>query len=457
MVSMPPCHQHTGSEQTLESYDTAALRQLIAQSRRILRDRGCIPDASLRAQDTPALTAQERRAICVAAHRFGCTPVALAEEVLRLRAQPQIVQLHPREGLALSLTPLLRVHWNRRSAAVLTGTGQVYCDIGLASRWSEPHLATGEYVLLQAEGQPTSPEDECVNSTRSAFSRVYGRGFVHAWEGMAQRPTQTALRIILAQAAHDDTPQEALLTWCLHAVTRRLETMVENGALLDQLLLQPLTTFTLADLLRPALREVRLGADPLSVASTPHSSDWYHRLLRAIELFLVGINLIAPDLETDPVLDIPLVHLWQWYTRQEQLASVRAQHLRAAVVQRFRFQEIPWQEGRAWVKTIPAITPDTSRYLLPELLKKQPHVLVTDTCRVYVNGEYRCVVEGRSADLPHADQVVRRLLAVATHHRSRIHTLTKDLPILEQLFVDTTDQRLWPLLREVQSSQPTIH
>jgi hypothetical protein len=74
MASMPPCHQHTGSEHTLESYDTAALRQLIAQSRRILRDRSCIPDARLRAQDTPALTGQERRTLAIS---IVCTSNAL--------------------------------------------------------------------------------------------------------------------------------------------------------------------------------------------------------------------------------------------------------------------------------------------------------------------------------------------------------------------------------------------
>jgi len=458
MAAPPPsAHKQTASDLILESYDTETLRRLIAQSRSILRDRGLIPDASLRPRDTPTLTQSDRLAIRCGARRFACSPITLAEEVLRLRSQPQIVTLHPREGPAVCLTPLLRVHWTRRTGTVLTGTGHLFCDFRLAYRWSVPDLATGEYVLLQPDGQPARPARDNEEEPLRAFARVYGAGFVRAWDDIPQRPTATALRIILAQAAHDDTPQEALLTWCLRAVARRLEAMVENGALVDQLLSQPLTMFTLADLLRPALRDVRMGADPLSVAHTPHAGDWYHRLLRAIELFLVGTNLIAPDLETNPVVEIPLVHLWQWYTRQEQLASVRAQHLRAAVVQRFGFQEIAWQEGRAWVKTVPRIAPDTSRYQVPEVLKKQPHVLVTDACRVYVNGQYRCVVEGRSADLPQADQVVRRLFAVATAHRTRIHTLTKDLPILEQLFADSAEHRLWPLLREVQSSMPTLH
>ncbi len=456
-VTPPPTLLQTVRDVPLESYHTDTLRRLIAQSRAVLRDRGLIPDASLRSRDTPDFTQSDCHAIRVAARRFACSPVALAEELLRLRAQPRIVTLHPREGPAARLTPLLRVHWSQRTGTVLTGTGQLFCDLRLAYRWSVPDLATGEYVLLQADGQPARPARDSREEPLRAFARVFGAGFVRAWDDLPQRPTATALRIILAQAAHDDTPQEALLTWCIRAVARRLEMMVENGALVDQLLLQSLPTFTLADLLRPALREVRMGADPLSVAHTPQRGDWYHRLLRAIELFLVSTNLIAPDLETDPILAIPLVQLWQWYARQEHLASVRAHHLRAAVVARFGFQEIQWQEGRAWVKTEPRLPLDTSRYQVPELLKKQPHVLVTDACRVYVNGQYCCVVEGRSADLPQADQVVRRLLAVATAHRLRIHTLTKDLPILEQLFADTTEQRLWPLLRELQASTPTLH
>lgn len=458
MAATPPfVHEHTVSGLSLESCDTETLRRLIAQSRSILRDRGLIPDASLHPRDTPDFTQSDRHAIRVAARRFACSPIALAEEVRKLRSQPQIVTLQPREGPAVCLTPLLRVHWSQRTGTVLTGTGHLFCDFRLAYRWTVPDLATGEYVLLQPDGHPARPVRDNGEEPLRAFARVYGAGFVRAWEDLPQRPTTTALRIILAQAAHEDTPQEALLMWCLKAVARRLETMVENGALVDQLLVQPLSAFTLADLLRPALREVRLGADPLSVAHTPHRGDWYHRLLRAIELFLVGTNLIAPDLETDPVLDVPLIELWQWYTTQEQLASVRAHHLRAAVVQRFGFQEIPGQDGRAWVKTVPRLPDDVSRYHVPELLKKQPHVLVTDTCRVYVNGQYRCVVEGRSADLPHADQIVRRLLALATAHRTRIHTLTPDLPMLEQLFADVTEHRLWPLLRDVQASLPTIH
>ncbi len=111
MAATPPSvHEHTASEPPLESYDTKTLRRLIAQSRTILRDRGRIPDASLCARDTPAFTTQDRHAIRVAARRFACSPIALAEEVLRLRVQPQIVTLPPREGPAVCLTPLVRVH-----------------------------------------------------------------------------------------------------------------------------------------------------------------------------------------------------------------------------------------------------------------------------------------------------------------------------------------------------------
>ena len=456
-ATLPSAQSPSLSPMPLETYNTDTLRRLISRSRAILRDRGCIPEASLRKADTPTLTDEDRRTISRAARRFDCSPLALAEEVLALRAQPQVVTIAPREGPAVCVTPLLRVAWNQRSGVVVTGTGHVVGDLLLPYRWSRPDAAVGEYVVVQPTEQSSGAEPESRARQRWDFTRVYGAGFVRACQQLQDRPTAAALRIILAQAAHDDTPQEALLTWCLRAVAHRLQAMADNGALLDQLLARPLSTFTLADLLRPALRDVRLGTEPLRLVPTPGSHDWYHRVLRAVELFLVGTNLLAPDLETDPVIEVPLVQLWQWYTTQERFASVRAHHLRAAVVQRFGFQEIQWHECRAWVKTVPRLAPDLERYQIPERLKIQPHVLVTETCRVYVNGQYRCVVEGRSADLPQADQVVRRLLAVATAHRTRIHTLTTDLAVLEQLFADVTEQRLWPLLRDVQASLPTIH
>jgi len=82
---------------------------------------------------------------------------------------------------------------------------------------------------------------------------------------------------------------------------------------------------------------------------------------------------------------------------------------------------------------------------------------MTESCRIYINGRYRCVVEARAADLPHADQVVRRLLAVATRHRERIHTLTDDLLILEELFREYKDARIWDLVRDHPPSHITYH
>ena len=179
--------------------------------------------------------------------------------------------------------------------------------------------------------------------------------------------------------------------------------------------------------------------------------------MRAIERFLVSTNLLAPDLETTDLLDIPLRDVWEHYREQEHRANLRAGQLRAAVVARFGFQEIEWNDEKAWVRTHPPLPHSVPLYQTRALLTQQPHVIVTDGCRIYVNGTYRCVVEGRSADLPHADHVVRRLLAVATSHRERIHTLTADLPTLTALFAPYRHARIWDLVSDSPETPATVH
>lgn len=159
--------------------------------------------------------------------------------------------------------------------------------------------------------------------------------------------------------------------------------------------------------------------------------------------YLVGTNLIAPDLETDPALAVSLREVWERSLEQEQLAALKAGQLRAAVVRQFGFTEVQLNGELAWVRAAAPVP--TEPWKLKAFLRETPNVLITEGCKVYVQGEYRCIVEWRSADLPHADQVVRRLLAVATRHRERISTLRDDLPLLESLFADVTGATLWEL------------
>lgn len=456
-----------GNRVDVAALDTETIRTLIQQGRQVLRNRGLIPDATLWKATTPALTDTERATIRRAARKLKVPAVTLAEEILALRTTPQLVTLHARDGHQVQLAPLVRVDCTGFSGVAVTGNGQICLDLATPSRYTHTQAAVSEYVILQSDGRPRVSESGYTRHGRYAFDPLLGAAFVHAWTQLRCTPTHTALRIILAMAGHQDTPQEALLTWCVGVVAQRLGEMGTEGTLVSALLGCPMPPLTVADLIRPALTQVNHGASPRSLLGhryhrdggyQPSSAhDWHHKLVRAIDLFLVGTNLIAPDLANDPVLDLSLREIWERYLQQERVASVRAGRLRAAVVQRFGFQEIQWSGEKAWIRTDPPMPPDCPSYQLSEVVRKQPHVLITASCRIYVNGVYRCVVEGRSADLPQADQVVRRLLAVATTHRERIHTLATDMPVLETLFRRYRDARLWDLLSEIPEAVPTYH
>ena len=445
------------TEIDLATLDVDAIRLLIRQGREILRNRRLIPDASLRKADTPALSDADRTAIRRAARRFGLTPVTLADEMIALRNQPRLVTLRSRTGDHVRLTPLLRVHWTTTSGTALTGNGLLYLDLCPASRYATAQVAAGEYVVLESDGTPNVSESTYYQRSPYQFERVLGPGFVRAWEQLREQPTSTAFHIILAMAGHEDSPQEALLTWCVGVVAHGLVTAVKEGRLIDALLGHPLQPLTLADLLRPALAQVRAGAPPRTLVGQSYQQEWHHQLVRAVELFLVCINLITPDLETDPVLEVPLRTVWERYKEQERLATVRAGRLRAAVVERFGFQETTFHGEKAWIRVEPRLPPGGAGYEIERHITQHPHVLMTESCRIYINGRYRCVVEARAADLPHADQVVRRLLAVATRHRERIHTLTDDLLILEEIFREYKDARIWDLVRDHPPSHSTYH
>ena len=449
----------------VRTLDTDSLRRLIQQSRAVLRNRQLIPDATLRKATTPAFTDDERTAIRRAASRFHLPAVRLAEEILALRAAPTVVTLPARDGTALCLTSLVRMDWQGYVGMAVTGTGHVCVDLA-HDRYSAGQAAVNEYVVLDAQGQPALTENSSRRHGRWSFAQVVGPAFVDAWARLSCVPTRSALQIIVAMAGHDDTPQEALLTWCLGVIARRVQELADHGTVIEGLLGCPLPRLTVADLLRPALARVRMGAAPRVVLSDDASrhtgyyhaprAEWSQPFLRAIEIFLVGTNVIEPDLETTAVLEISLREVWERYRVHEHRATLRAGQLRAAVVARFGFQEIMWNEEPAWVRTEPPLPTPVSAYQVPDLLKKQPHVMITAGCRIYVNGTYRCVVEGRSADLPHADQIVRRLLAVATSHRERIHTLAADVPLLTALFAPYRQARLWDLVSESPERSHTV-
>ena len=74
----------------VRALDTDTLRRLIQQSRTVLRNRGLIPDATVRKATTPHLSDDDRVAIRRAARRFQMSAVTVAEEVLARRDTPRL-------------------------------------------------------------------------------------------------------------------------------------------------------------------------------------------------------------------------------------------------------------------------------------------------------------------------------------------------------------------------------
>nr|MBI3614813.1 hypothetical protein [Nitrospirota bacterium] len=215
------------------------------------------------------------------------------------------------------------------------------------------------------------------------------------------------------------------------------------------------------DILTPALRGTAEGTQKDKDEEDEIAGYFsVEGLVKACEQVLVQKNLIEPDLAVDDTLAIPIADIWTWYLHQRQLANTNANRLRGAVTTLLGFVRIWIDQERAWVKAatpIPALSQDSTPHwqrghALEWLHTNPPNVAVTEDYRILINGDFRCVVEGKSAELPKADQIVRRMLTVATRHREQIATLKDDLTLLEQLFRDVPTKRLWALVGRKESA-----
>jgi hypothetical protein len=122
------------------------------------------------------------------------------------------------------------------------------------------------------------------------------------------------------------------------------------------------------------------------------------------------------------MFDVPVEDIWAGYASVQRLANTRAAALRDAVAKALGFRRNDRELG-GWVKWTQSRDGRDDR------------IDVYDTGKIEINGDFRCVIEAVSVTLPEADQVVRRMLTLATPHRKQINTLAADLPILE---------RAWP-------------
>lgn len=324
---------------------------------------------------------------------------------------------------------VVHAHWRRHrwknNGTVLMGDGRLETD---QTRLAAGHveLRAGELVWLDGR----TPR------------KVLGEQFVAAWCALAAPPTSVTAKILMADAGLYDTPQEVMLDHAVATIRRGLSWFFAPVSICGDLFGPP--------------REEPWRTLNLSLVADRGRSKASHNmelpeylgpLLFGCELFLAGQNLLAPDHWTKaPCLGISLGDLWTWASQQQQLVTIKAQRLRDEVAKQYGFVRIEWKEGlsaHAWLRGEKCTDSWSGRRLSAWQGTGKEHVIITDTGKVYVNGIFRCVVEGKVATLPPEDQVVRRMLSVATTHRERIVTLKDDLPVLERLFADYKDARVF--------------
>jgi len=62
-------------------------------------------------------------------------------------------------------------------------------------------------------------------------------------------------------------------------------------------------------------------------------------------------------------------------------------------------------------------------------------VVISNDLRVHINRKFVCVVSAKSSQLPHDDEIARRMLTVSTAHRNQIYTIKGEVKeALERLF-----------------------
>lgn len=369
---------------------------------------------------------EEWQTIEQGARKLKQTALGLAEQIARLRDAPEQVTLRDRAGNAYPMTRIMLARfshrWREISAAVLLGDGRLCLD--------------QDAILGQQDGRPAPGE------YWHPF-RLFGEAFIQAWARLPTPPTPTAAKLCLDRAGRQDTPQEAILDWCIEAVKAWFQERAD--APVDWILgRRSYADVPLGNLLRTE-RKTR--------TNRWDEPRWTEPLVRAIELYLTQVNLIAPEsLDLAPDLAIPLGDVWAWGVKQERLAAVNARRLRDAVIQEYGFRPIKFKDDPAWIKQAATGEDGKDSGLSPEELHKGKaktgsSVIITATGRVYINGIYRCVVEGKAAHLPKEDQIVRRMLTVATTHRNRISTFTEeDRQVLSELFTDARHTRVFELV-----------
>lgn len=346
------------------------------------------------------LPPEDRRQLRGLAKRMDLEFSELVSLVEEKRTNPVVAQLQVRDGNPISLYRIDRVA--KKATAALLSNGVVAVKGG-SYGWSP---SVDEWTSITEVSNPES-------DYKYTMDKAYGEVFIDAWNKLAVFPDQTTAEIILHNAGLRDSPQETLISWFIETVSDRMMSVIP--ALLEN------RRITLRDVLVQELDGAPNGQ---------HYHANFEPIKAAVETWCVSRNLIAEDMRTSPMFDVSINEIWAGYAAGQQQANTRAASLRKAVAKALGFKRESWE--KVWTKRT-----------------KNDRIQVADTGRISINGHFRCVVEAVHVALPEDDQIVRRMLTLATPHRNQINTLANDLKILEAAWPNTP--AIWTLIEQAEA------
>ncbi len=201
-----------------------------------------------------------------------------------------------------------------------------------------------------------------------------------------------------SNTGRDDTPQELLI----NSYARTFDCKLHTPAILkwEYETGKSILVVSLKELWDPKFKP----DDPVS----RYGSDFRLTLSR----YFATINLFQEHPQHGKAFDITLGELFRRFHIE---VGQRAENLRRDVAQAWGFVECgdnEWKKG-----------------------KGGDEVIISSDLRVHVNRKFICIVSAKSSQLPHDDEVARRMLAVATAHRDQIYTIKGEVKeALERLF-----------------------
>lgn len=371
------------------------LRDVIQAAKAVLKIRGSIPREVI-PKLLKHMSETDLRILANRGRRFGKRPFDFLEYVSGLLENPKITVISSTDPT--NVLKLLRIEFvskgsSKVSVVLSDGTFRVFSK----GRYSQQQVAIGEFADL---------------SISDPWERLYSQFFVDACLNLGFPIHTFAFQIIKKYAAMTESPQETMLNCCIKTVknTTCSETF-GNWSSRERL--------SIGDVLLPSLS-----------ALDGNDHYWYdipllQTIVDACDMFLSTKNLLRNDLRTEPWMATPLHEIVQWYVQQYKRAETRAQMLLTEVSKELGFQH----KNDHWIKQ-----------------KGVNYVTIGDNLRVSVNGHFRCIVDGTSVPLPPGDQLVKRMLGLATTHRNTISTLAWDQPVLDEIFDDVDKVRLWDLV-----------